>query len=180
MAMIEWRIVPVLLLCVAVATAADRPAPVVVELFTSEGCSSCPPADRLLAELSRHWPRGTEVLALSEHVDYWDHLGWRDPYSSPQFSARQHAYGELFQLESVYTPQMVVDGFSNFLGSDAERAREMVALASKQPKAHVQVTRKEGSRILVQVDHLTEAHSEKADIFLALTDEQSHFVGVGR
>ena len=110
--------------------------PVLVELFTSQGCSSCPPADELLRSLERNQPvNGALIIAISEHVDYWNRLGWRDPFSSGRFSERQRAYAEAFGSESVYTPMMVVDGGVAFVGSHPITAREAVVEARKVPKA---------------------------------------------
>ncbi len=103
---------------------------VLVELFTSEGCSSCPPADELLRQISlQHSASGQLIVGLSEHVSYWNGLGWNDPFSSEQYTQRQNEYGTHFGLDSVYTPQMVVNGREQFVGSD--RSALQAALASE-------------------------------------------------
>lgn len=118
-------------LCIMVGlTAAATPTnaagrPIVVELFTSEGCSSCPPADALLAELAAQ----PDVLALSLHIDYWDRLGWKDPYSSAEATERQRRYARLLDLGGVYTPQMVVDGRWQAVGSDRSAVENALAKA---------------------------------------------------
>jgi hypothetical protein len=120
------------------ATADAKRTPVVVELFTSEGCSSCPPADALLARLDAKQPvEGAEVLALAMHVDYWNNLGWADPFSSPEFSQRQGEYATAYGKDGVYTPQMVVDGVTEFPGGKEGAALEAVARAAREPKAEV-------------------------------------------
>ncbi len=102
----------------------------VVELFTSEGCSSCPPADALLERMARDASAsGRPIVTLAFHVDYWDGLGWPDPFSSPDFTARQRDYARAFGESGVYTPQMVVGGTLGFVGSDSERAQASLARA---------------------------------------------------
>jgi hypothetical protein len=102
-------------------------APVVVELFTSQGCSSCPPADALLAELAKR----PNVVALAFHVDYWDSIGWRDPYSMPEATERQRRYADALRLSSAFTPQAVIGGSRSLVGSD----RQGIAAATAQGMA---------------------------------------------
>lgn len=126
--------------------------PVVVELFTSEGCSSCPSADSLLATLAGEQPiEGAQVIALGEHVDYWDRLGWADPFSAQAFTRRQSEYRRRFNNEQIYTPQMIVDGRDQFIGSDRSAARKAIAKAAKLPKATVDLAVAIPGRIEVTV-----------------------------
>jgi hypothetical protein len=114
------------------------PLLVIVELFTSEGCSSCPPADALLKQLSEQQPlHGVQIIPLEEHVDYWNHLGWADPFSSSEFSQRQSDYAQVFGSDGVYTPQMIVDGQTEFVGSRGLSAREAIQKAADLPKLEV-------------------------------------------
>jgi hypothetical protein len=116
------------------------PVPVLVELFTSEGCSSCPPADALLARLEESQPvPGAVIIPLKEHVDYWNWIGWTDRFSSPQFSQRQADYAGTLRNQNVYTPQMVIDGQDEFVGGDELAARESIARASRSLKARIEL-----------------------------------------
>ena len=144
-----------------VLRAESAPIPVVVELFTSEGCSSCPPADVLLSRLQREQPiPGVQVIALSEHVDYWNQLGWKDPFSSHSFTERQRLYA------GEYTPQMVVDGSAGFVGSDNQRALQTIAEAAKKPKVNVRLSW-EADLLQVRIAGVREA----ADVVLAIAED---------
>jgi hypothetical protein len=115
--------------------------PVLVELFTSEGCSSCPPADRLLAELNARQPiHEADIVVLEEHVDYWDNLGWRDRFSSPLFTVRQTQYAARLNVSDPYTPQMVVDGKLQFVGNDSAKALAAVRTAIDTRKIALSLT----------------------------------------
>jgi hypothetical protein len=119
------------------ASASADTRPVVVELFTSQSCSSCPPADALLGELAR---RG-DVVALGFHISYWDGLGWKDPFSSRSSTDRQRVYAQLFGLGQVYTPQMVVDGAREMVGSDRDQVLAAVRDARPETIAPVNARR---------------------------------------
>ena len=143
--------------------------PVLVELFTSEGCSSCPPADKILQELDRQLIPGAEMVVLSEHVDYWDHIGWKDPYSARFYSDRQSIYAHRFHLDGPYTPQMVVNGSDEFLGSDLERAGKVFAQALETQEIVVRL-----SSISIDAGNTLHAHVEtgavpsEADVMVAV------------
>ena len=161
--------------------AANTPRnPVLVELFTSEGCSSCPPADILLAVLERLQPvPGAQIITLSEHVDYWNYLGWKDPYSSAKFSHRQGQYSRVLRLGPILTPQMVVDGREVFVGSDGPRSQDAIARAAEAPKARMRASRaKEGEGasakvvpLVIAVDALpADVGTKRLDVMLAVRE----------
>lgn len=144
--------------------------PVIVELFTSEGCSSCPPADALLATLQRTQPvPSAEIVALEEHVDYWDGLGWHDRFSSREITDRQSAYAEHFRLDSNYTPQMVVDGSAQFVGGDKSQAVQAIARAARnsKPALSIQALMVNGNRITGQVA-VPASIASPGDLYVAL------------
>jgi hypothetical protein len=149
--------------------------PVLVELFTSEGCSSCPPADALLIRLEKEQPvQGAEIIALGFHVDYWNYIGWTDRFSSAEYSDRQRQYADAFDAETVYTPQMVVDGQAEFLGSDARRAATVIAQAARSRKARVDlaVAALEANRVnlRVGVSELAGEPRTSPELWVAVTE----------
>jgi hypothetical protein len=161
----------------AAPTAPDSAAkPVLVELFTSEGCSSCPPADALLSRLGRTQPvRGADIIALEEHVDYWDRLGWKDPFSSEAATARQNEYGEAFGGRQVYTPQMIVDGRAEFVGSSDTDALRAIRAASQTAKPNIQLSWETGDSLAIHVEPLTNASAgDGAQLFLVIAENMLH------
>ena len=149
--------------------ASGQKVPVIVELFTSEGCSSCPPADKVLAELEKNQPiANATIIALGEHVDYWNYLGWSDPYSSATYSERQQGYARALKA-NTYTPQMVVDGQVEFVGSNATKAQNIIAIATRAPKANVSIVRLNHDRIKITATDIP-ASKDKLDIVVAITE----------
>jgi hypothetical protein len=152
-------------------TRAAAPTPVLVELFTSEGCSSCPPADDLLARLLAAQPiEGARIVALGEHVDYWDQLGWKDRFSSAAFTNRQQAYESRLNTEGAYTPQLVIDGRAECVGSDATSARRAIVSAAAAPHGTMTIAIADG-RARVSATALPQKPTDRADIMLAITED---------
>jgi len=149
----------------AFSSAARAQAPIVVELFTSEGCSSCPPADAVLMKLDQQG--GTNLILLGEHVDYWNYLGWTDRFSSSQFSHRQSNYARAFHIGGPYTPQMVIDGRAEFVGNDTERAHQEIAELSKQPESAKVALQWEGNTRL----HVSVQSTDRGKVLLAITED---------
>jgi hypothetical protein len=173
-------------LATGLLSASGRPAsrttahrtPVLVELFTSEGCSDCPPADALLRRLVADQPiEGVEIVGLGAHVDYWDRLGWRDPFSAAIFSERQSQYADtVFRSNEVYTPQIVVDGFLESVGSDEATVTRNIRSAAKQPKATLtlEVTQTTGASVSVNLRAWVPPQIERtgqADLMVAVTED---------
>jgi hypothetical protein len=152
--------------------------PILVELFTSEGCSDCPPADAFLQKLDQQPFPGAELIVLSEHVDYWNHDGWKDPYSSHYCSERQAAYARAFDLRTAYTPQMVVDGSSQFVGSDQAAASKAFEMALTVRKLDVRLSSisidpANTLRIHLEISALPPHQKANAYVAIALNQAQS-------
>jgi hypothetical protein len=142
---------------------------VLVELFTSEGCSSCPPADRALAFLQKEQPNSNaEIVTLAFHVDYWNYLGWKDEFSSDLFTQRQQFYARSFKLSSAYTPQMVIDGSFEVVGSNLGKVQKAISESAKNVKAEILLTKTE-EKLKVQIPSLP-AH-QNSTIYLAIAED---------
>lgn len=153
---------------------------VVVELFTSEGCSSCPPADVLLHRLQEQQPvAGAEIIPLEEHVDYWNHDGWVDPYSSPAWTERQETYVTLMKKDA-FTPELVVDGRSQFSGNNGRQAQAEIENAARRAKTKVTIRAAtpdgNGSpRFNVSVGKLEgSTGGDVAEVWVAVTEDGLH------
>jgi hypothetical protein len=155
-------------LLLATLAQAQTKTPVLVELFTSEGCSSCPPADQLLIQLDQKQPvAGADIIVLGEHVDYWDQDGWRDRFSSHTFTSRQENYANHFS-GNAYTPQMVVNGSVEFVGNDTGKALQAIQRAARSsaspPAIHIE---RIGDHLHVAV---TGADSRGVNVLCAITE----------
>src|SRR5271167_2309213 len=163
-------LITLVLLVVCAVSGSSAETPVVIELFTSEGCSSCPPADALLVDLSRKSPpNGTKLILLGEHVDYWNYIGWTDRFSSAQFSQRQNSYAKDFHLATVYTPQMVIDGRLELVGNDATEVYRSIGKAAAEPKpAQVSLRWEPQQKLHVAVQA---PPGERPKVVLAITED---------
>lgn len=179
------RLAPLLLLLLLISACSfERPAaanvleegvaaaarkPVLLELFTSEGCSSCPPAERNLAYLQTEQPYPeAEIITLAFHVDYWDGLGWKDPFASPLFTQRHRVYDRKFRTGNIYTPQMVVDGDYEFVGSKLDKAEKAIVRSVRNEKGVVDLSLADG-RLSIDITKLPEI--EYASVYLAYAED---------
>jgi hypothetical protein len=157
----------------AAQTTPTARTPVLVELFTAEGCSSCPPADALLAKLDQAQPiNGVEIIVLGEHVDYWDNQGWHDRFSSHQYTDRQNQYCEHLHVDNSYTPQMIVDGTDQFVGNDAAHAVRAIQHAAQNSKIKLTLSQPvvDGRKVSASVSIPDSTTQIRGDLYAALVD----------
>jgi hypothetical protein len=182
MGMLSFRVGRMLLLgctllltCITSGTAASTSvSPILVELFTSEGCSDCPPADSFLRTLDSTQPiPGAQLIVLEEHVDYWDDLGWQDPFSSHAVTVRQAEYVSRMRLASAYTPQMVVDGAYQFVGSNRRNAAKAFESARLAQKIGIRITSLKLENGMLRAHVESETVPAKADVLFALVTERA-------
>lgn len=142
--------------------------PVLVELYTSEGCPTCPPADKNLVYLEKDQPvENAEIIALALHVDYWNTSDWSDPFSSPIFSRRQEIYSRQFKIDGTFTPQMIINGESQFIGTRLEEIKKSIAKAAKNPLPETNLSF-EGEILKVKIPNLSK--HENATAYLAIAE----------
>lgn len=138
--------------------------PVVLELFTSQGCSSCPLADNLLKEV-----KSDDVIALSYHVDYWNYIGWKDPFSKKEFTNKQREYGSKFYSSTIYTPQLVVNGREHFVGSDASKLEKKISQYSKvTAESNLKILNTKSEDGIVNFDYQIEGLKENDNLRVIL------------
>ncbi len=147
--------------------------PVIIELFTSQGCSSCPAADKNLSEiLKRYTKENASVYGLSFHVDYWNHIGWKDPYSNKEFTTRQRQYAQQMNLSSIYTPQMIVNGANEFVGSNANDADVSINEALKNaPAYHIKITNISRANQMITITYTINKESNGEILNVALVEK---------
>lgn len=149
----------------------SRPRTVVLELFTSQGCSSCPTADALLRKLRREDFEGVTVIPLAYHVDYWNHLGWSDPFSSPRWSQRQRDYARVFKTSQIYTPQLVINGTTQLVGSAESAIRTEIARQRKSAERGAVSIRKavrSGNQVRIDLQAQLDPPSAQAAVCVVL------------
>lgn len=154
------------------APSATTQVPVLVELFTSEGCSTCPPADRFLEVLDTQPVSGLQIIVLSEHVTYWDHQGWKDPYSSSDLTERQSSYASRFRLNDVYTPQLVIDGRKQMSGVSFKEAEAALKDALNYSRTDLRITdvAVDGGKVRLHVESALNLpdQARDADLYVAV------------
>ena len=161
------------------AAGKDTGSAILVELFTSEGCSSCPPADTLLRQINgTRTAKGQLVVGISEHVTYWNGLGWSDPFSAETYTKRQNAYGARFNLDSVYTPQMVINGSTQIVGGDRSGLEQAFLQESGRPQmalhivsASVEDSSSETDSLQITFSYGNSPEKGQVDVLAALTDD---------
>jgi len=154
---------------------AAAPRAVLVELFTSEGCSSCPPADTLLKQMDgKLTASGQTIIALSEHVTYWNQDGWIDPFSQLAFTARQKSYGERFKLDDVYTPQMVINGDQQLTGGNGLAVEKALAAETAAPIVSLRIldVATEGTMLSIKFAVVGDLPKQGADVVAAVAENQ--------
>lgn len=147
------KILAVFLIALVYQISSAQHAPVVIELFTSQGCSSCPPADRLLAEIEEEY-KDEQVYILSYHVDYWDYIGWKDPFGSKANTQKQYQYAQRFKSRNVYTPQAILNGREHFTGSNRSQLYSRLKhYQTKAKQVDVQLTTINTTTLSITVDY---------------------------